>query len=122
MGLNLHLYSPGMAQARDSNTWPYYMTRWAWLFQQGGFDPSRRNMICDEHGLDNTSNPNGLGWGGFPAQGASAQDLMDYCNIFRNAHAGSPVVAATLFTLNSMNQQWAGFDVTGYLGTLDALW
>lgn len=122
MGLNMHLYSIGMTESLSPPTYPYYMTRWSHLFDRFGFDRQLRNVICDEHGLDNSSNYNNKPSGGFPAQGASHDDLSAYCTAYAGATIASPVVAATLFTLNDLNQQWSGFNLVPYLSRLDAIW
>lgn len=118
---DMHSYSPRVAFYEFDPKW--FSRRWAYLFTDCGFDPKVRHVCCTETGVDEG------GVGGFVAHKATPEQFATWCVDYlaeqgRPVTVGgvpypSPVVASTFFQ-SGQNTNWAGYDVRGYLGILEA--
>lgn len=106
----MHLYSRDISVPFDQ----WYGRRYQWL-AQCGFDPTRRQVVCDECGVDNGQ--------GFAGQGVSADAFQSWCDLFVLSHANPPPMFAggCVFQYGG-SSKWQAFNIASYLGTLTAEW
>ena len=111
---SMHNYSPNMQHIYDNSALIWYETRFKFLFEKCGFNPSLRKIIMTETGVDEG------GVGGFPAHSASAQQFSNWCLWYQAAMANTQVIASMIFCFTrGMDKKWSpGYEVSQWQGEL----
>jgi hypothetical protein len=136
--LDQHLYSPDMTHIYREDTqtinWngevqtivehEWFETRWRFYYRRCGFDPNcSSRIVCSETGVDQGS------VGGFVAHNATDQDVVNWCNRFKQLSALPIQVGSTLYPSTFLGGaifqvgdpvMWAGYDMTRYEGALSS--
>ncbi|HEY3288833.1 MAG TPA: SH3 domain-containing protein [Anaerolineae bacterium] len=125
--MDMHLYSPTLAQIDDDSSLIWYERRWEFLFTKCGFDPTVKGIYCSETGVDQT------GKGGFLGIGASQTQFQHWCQRFieiqkrplvvNGISYTSPFMGASIFQLGGNGDpRWDPYDINSYLPTLRPLY